>query len=266
MHRFLAAFLACLLATPLARASDGEVRNAQDLLEALEHADDDLRTLTALVSYDRRFALQGDRHVRRGRLYFRNRDDEAPRAFAFHFDKLWVGGRQTDDRQTWIFDGRWLTEVRPDAKRYHARELAPRDATIDPLRVGEGPLPIPIGQVAEEVLARYDAQLVASGDGLAPGEAAGVSSLLDRTWQLRLTPREAHAEDDEFREIRIWYDRRTLVPRMSKTVNRRGDEAFVVLISVERNLEDFDEAKLVADRPPEGSGWEVQIDELTRGG
>lgn len=262
MTRFLAATLACLLlGAPL--AADTEIQNARELLEALETADDDLRTLSALVSYDRRFALQGDRHVRRGRLFYRNRTETSPRAFAFHFDKLWVGGRQTDDRQTWTFDGRWLTEVRPEAKRYHARELAPPDRTIDPLRVGEGPLPIPIGQVADEVLARYDAELVPAGEGLAPGEAAGLD-FISRTHQLRLTPREEFAEEDEFREIRIWYDRRDLLPRMSKTVNRRGDEAFVVLIGLERNAPSFDETELEAPRPPEDAGWDVQIDELPR--
>jgi hypothetical protein len=45
-----------------------EIRTAGDLLRALENADNGLEAISAQINYDRRFLLQGDRHVRRGTL------------------------------------------------------------------------------------------------------------------------------------------------------------------------------------------------------
>src|SRR4051794_12475411 len=53
-----------------AQAAPGEFASADDLLKALERADENLTSLTADIRYDRTFELQGDRQVRTGKLYF----------------------------------------------------------------------------------------------------------------------------------------------------------------------------------------------------
>lgn len=255
---------------PTTPAANTEVKSAEDLLRRLERADEAIRTLEADISYDRRFMLQGDRHVRTGRLYFRRDAAESARprkTFAVWFETLIAGERKQDDPQVWAFDGRWLVESRPAQKRWTKREIAREGEAFDPLRVGEGPMPIPIGQKADDILKRFDADLLPPEQGLTDAERAGLP-FLPNTWQLRLTPRPGAGEGagqskDEFREVRLWYDRATLLPRLARTINRARDESFVVLLNLKLN----DAAGLPAGRidppePPEGQGWDKQVQTL----
>lgn len=245
-----------------AQGAAREFTTARDLLVALERAGDTMRTLEAPVVYDRRFKLQGDRHIRRGTLYFSNQLNNAgerSRAFAIVFSSLQVAGRYEDDPQTWVFDGRWLVEMRPAQKQFVKREVSRPGQPFDPLKIGEGPMPIPIGQDADEILARYDAQLLPAREGLP--ESWGVPAWLLGTHQLLLTPRPGVNEDDEFRTIRLWYEKGTLLPRMAITVNRGGDESIVYLESPKANAP-LPEGMLNVKEPPAGAGWQVQIEEL----
>jgi len=242
-----------------ARESAG-FADARSLLEALERAADDIRTLRADIQYDRRFLLQGDRHVRRGTLYFGQREREEGgrrRVFEVDFSVLYLGERREEDRQVWTFDGRWLVEKRPDKKQFIAREVAPPGADFDPLRLGEGPIPIPIGQEAEAVLSRYEVELLPAQAGLDPEEDASLVAFVEDAWQLRLLPR---SEEDDFEEIRLWYERDALLPRMAMTTNRSGDVSVVQLANVRLN-EALPEDVFRITPPAIGSGWDTQIEE-----
>ncbi len=246
-----------------AREQPGDFSTARQLLDALERADEGVETLRADVQYDRLFRLQGDRHVRRGTLLFRaeREGERARRAFQIDFTTLLVDDRLEDDPQTWVFDGRWLVEERPAQKQWIRREISGEGDAFVPLRIGEGPMPIPIGQRAVEVLSRYDAALLPASDLFSPGEARG--DFVRDTWQLRLTPRAGRPDEDEFREIRLWYSKGTLLPRMSRTVSRAGDESYVQLINVRVNEALPDDAFSVSPPPP-GAGWQVQMEDLPR--
>lgn len=246
-----------------------EITTARDLLVALETADEGVSTLQAGVRYIRRMALQGDEQTRQGRLYFEQIPNKsggaARRLFAVYFDTLYVDARKERDRQDWVFTGAWLIERRPDVKQYVARQLAPPGRQIDPLKLGEGPLPIPIGQKAADVLSRYDVKLVNPHAGLEE-ESGGVQEFVQDTWQLRLTPKAGGAvgtdgaDGGEYREIRLWYDRASLLPRLAKTISRSGDEAFVMLVNIRVN----DKIKgdvFTIKQPDKADGWDVQIEE-----
>lgn len=268
MTRMIAAGAAlALLFGAAARGQDtptGEFTDARALLQALEAADDGIETLQAQIQYDRRFLLQGDRHVRRGTLYFaqRAREDGAgtKRVFEVDFDVLYLGDRREEDRQVWTFDGRWLVEKRPDKKQYIAREVAPPGADFDPLRLGEGPIPIPIGQEAAAVLERYHPTLLATAAGLDEKQDASLIAFAQQgegSWQLHLRPLR---EEDDFEEIRLWYERGTLLPRMAVTTNRAGDVSVVQLLGVRLN-EDLPEGVFRLTPPAPDSGWDVQVED-----
>ena len=236
--------------------------SAEALLVALETADRDIRTLQAGVRYIRRMALQGDEQTRQGRLVFEQvpADDGATRLFAVLFDTLYVGDRREKDRQEWIFNGQWLIERRPDRKQYVARQIAPPGEHIDPLRLGEGPMPLPIGQRAADVLARYSAQIVNPHSGI-EDEPGAVQEFVRGTVQLRLTP--TSPSEDDFREVRLWYDEATLLPRLAKTFTQSGDESFVMLVNIRVN-ERVRGDMFSIEPPAEKDGWEVQIEEYQR--
>lgn len=241
---------------------------AGELLEALEAADLEIETLRADIQYDKFFKLQGDVHRRTGELQFRTRRGEDPgvaprRAFEINFRSLRIGDRLEEDPETWIFDGRWLVEMHPARKQFIKREIAAEGARFDPLAIGEGPMPIPIGQKASEVLARYDAALAPSHEPFGPDEDARAQFVSD-TWQLVLTPKANRGDDEKFREIRIWYSRsgpNRLLPRMARTLSRAGDVTYVQLIHIKTNVELRARAFDVS-APPASERWHVQIEPL----
>jgi len=245
-----------------------EIRTAQQLLVALERIDDRVDTLQGDVQYDKRFRLQGDRHVRRGKLFYKAERSESDggrvrpnRKFEIDFQTLWLvsAGRQEEDRQIWVFDGEWLIEKRPDKKQFIARQIAAPGDDFDPLSIEEGIMPIPIGQRAADVLERFEVELVPHPEGI-EDEPKTLTTFVDGCHQLRLVPKASRAEDAKFREIRLWYEKESLMPRMSRAVDRGGDVSFVQLLNVKRN-ERLPRGTIVVTPPPEGDGWDVQIEQ-----
>ncbi len=244
-----------------------DFESAKALLDALEQADAGIDTLTADIQYDKFFKLQGDVHRRQGDLKFRttraNGNEAAKRAFEINFNSLQIGGRKEIDPETWIFDGQWLVEMHPVRKQFVKREIAGEGAKFDPLAIGEGPMPIPIGQKTDEVLARYNAKLAPANEPFGPEDDARARFVLD-TWQLVLTPRNAQGRDEKFKEIRIWYSKggdKRLLPRMARTLSRSGDISYVQMIKVKTNVR-LPERAFDVSEPPAAENWQVQIEPL----
>ena len=260
----------------------GEPTNVDELLDALEVADRGLTTLQAQIRYDRRFVLQGDRHVRMGDLAFSGKAagaNEAPlRTFAINFKTLQIDDELRDDPNSWVFDGEWLVEIRPAERRFTKRRMALPGTRVDPLGLGESPIPFPIGQRKAKIMARYDAVMLKAFDGLdepapapAPGTDAEAPSEEARrdiaswratakdTYQLKLTPRAEFKDQDNFREIRLWYTKEEFLPRMARAVNRQGDESVVQLINLKVN--EKLPAHAIRIEEPTDPGWDVQVDE-----
>lgn len=253
---------------------EGDTAGAEGLLGALEKADESLRTLTADVMYDKRFDIGGDRQVRWGKLYFsdnKGAGDARVRKFAVNFERLRIGERLENEPKVYIFDGQWLVEKLPTQKQFIKRQIVGDGQKFDPLKIGEGPMPIPIGQRKDETLARFTAVLLAAEDGLtAPeGEDDAPFKLLREhvsgTQQIRLVPKPGTEEARDFREVRLWYKRvekaegsggAGYLPILARTVSRAEDISLVRLTNVSMNGEI--DAKVLDTTPP-GDDWRVDI-------
>lgn len=242
---------------------------ARALLDALEASGEELGTLATGIQYTREFAIQGDTQTRRGRLYLDNDtgDEDGRRRFAILFEELVVGERRTEEQQHYIFDGMWVVEKTPAEKQFTKRQVARPGEDFDPLRIGEGPFPIPIGQPAADILERFDAELIEPADGLADDVLRRYAEA-QKLLQLRLIPKAGSRQAEDFDEVRIWFDPRPaadgtypLLPMIARTVAPIGDESLVVLFRPTVNsaidAETFDTAV-----PPEAEGWNVHISEL----
>ncbi len=245
-------------------ATQDAIASADDLLRELETADADLRALAADLRYDRTFELAGDRQVRVGRLFFESPPGGAGagRRFAIRFDRLELGDRLEEETKFYVFDGEWLVEKLPAEKLFFKRQVAPPGSSFDPLRIGQGPLPIPIGQKREDILSRYTADLLPSDDGL---DSDALRAFALGAYQLRLVPRAETAADEEFTEVRLWYRRGAdakgpLLPRMARTINHAGDVSVVQLINVKLNAQAEIPAGVMDTASP-GTGWDVQVTE-----
>lgn len=267
---------------PAANAGKGEgaIDSAEKLLDALESADKDLRTFQADIIWTKMFDLGGDRHVRSGRLYFADERSAAKaadagaapatgadaskpagvRKFAVHFDKLYIGQRLEEEPKHYIFDGQWLIEKMPAQKKLARYEIVREGQHNDPLKLGEGPMPLPIGQRKADIVKRFGVELLPAEQDLAgesEEETAKLKAFVQGCYQLKLTIKPEAQEESKFGEVRLWYQRGDggrLVPRMARTIDRAGDVDLVRLggeIKVNASMEETFDTKT-----PEG--WEEQ--------
>jgi hypothetical protein len=281
-----------LVATPACVAQEApaappqaaqEFKTADELLDALETADRDLRSLTAEVKFDKTFELQGDRQTRTGKLWFDSQPAKAGepgalplRRFAVRFDKVWIAEVRRVEDKTYIFDGQWLMEKDAIERFFQKKQVVGPGEHFDPLKVGNGPFVLPIGQRKGDIKERFNVELLPATAGLdvpAEGEEADKKAAEEArtaatgSWQLRLTPKPGFESDEEFSEVRLWYKRGAqgeLLPRMARTVKPPGDVATVVLLNVEVQLagKAANPAARVAPEvfdvtPPEG--WDGQV-------
>lgn len=252
-----------------APAASDAFADADALLTALEKADAGLVSFDAEIEYDRRFELQGDQHVRRGHIYYKVAPmDSAPDGaaegrgvFAVLFEQIQIEDAVREERQSFVFDGEWFIEKNDAAKRFVKRQVALPGERINPLRLGEGPFPIPIGQKRADILARYTARLAPVNESL-ENEPHLNAGFLEGSTQIVLTPRPEFGRD-EFREIRLWYRAEgegRLLPRLARTLNMQGDVSFVRLVGMRVNDPAFPEGIATIAEPARGEGWEVQVE------
>ncbi|MCW5776422.1 MAG: outer membrane lipoprotein carrier protein LolA [Phycisphaeraceae bacterium] len=242
--------------------TDGGISSADDLLRELERAGESVARFSASVRYVRTFAIAGDTETRDGSLVFVTdpADDGATprRRFLIEFDRLTVGRRVEQKPQTYVFDGRWLLERLPSERQIVKREVVPPGERWDPLRLGEGPFPVPVGQRREDVLREFSAELLPAGDGL---ESEALRAYAADCWQLRLTPHPELAANADFEEVRVWYDRTDLLPRVVRTVSPSGDESLVQLREVRTNdAVRVDERAMSTDLPAKRDGWAIKVE------
>lgn len=253
-------------------------RRVDHLLDEIEKADAGLTDARAKITYTRHDLVLESVVTRLGILAYIAKNDQKPGVFAVTFDRLIDEDNRLDNWQKrWVFDGRWLVEQDFKSKSYVRREIAREGDETDPMRLGEGPLPLPIGQKKQAILERYEAEMPGVLEGLeAPAneweEHIGgrfVSAVESRSVQLRLVPRVADPEG--FDEIRLWYGRASggdagasgrLFPMLAKATkqDRQGnptDVAWVFLSNVEANV-GVDRAALLRV-PAERDGWDVEV-------
>jgi hypothetical protein len=248
------------------------ITDADQLLRALETADKDITTLTSAIRYTKKpnELVGGDDEVRDGRLWFFARPAEArapgqsaadearpQRLFQIEFTRLTLGNTRRDDRRIWVFDGRWLVEMDFETRFVHRREVVRPGEQADPLALGQGPLPIPIGQKREKIVERFEAALAPFSDGFDEGKAP---PSLAETYQLRLKPRPGMQEGRDFREVRIWYRTSDLLPRLARAVHKDGSTTEVFLFDTQVNR-DIPDTVFDTRTPP---GWSEQIDDFRK--
>ena len=239
---------------------------AEALLDALESADEGISTLSSPIVYRKFFAIQSDEQTRSGTLSFQTvRDAEAPEAmpvrrFAVSFDTLIVADRRESIGQQYAFDGQWVVEKTPADKQFTKRQVVPPGEDFDPLRIGEGPFPVPVGQRKADILERFDAELLPGTDELTDPSLIALAQHAGLV-QLRLVPKPHAPQARDFEEIRIWYEPDgRLLPRIARTVTPIGDESEVVLLKPSVN-EAIDPSVFSTETPPPSEGWNVSISE-----
>lgn len=245
-----------------AAGKPGEIANASDLLGQLESSGKGLKTLQSSLRRTRFFSeLEGgDTHVWTGRLIYDASTQTPPpvqtlRRFRIDFDTVARGNVQNNAKTSWIFDGEWLTEIDHTAKQVHRRQIMPPGQRVDPLALGEGAFPLPIGQQRDKILERFDAELLPP-EKFEYFQGGKLPDQLKETYQLRLIPKPGRDEGRRLAEARLWYRKGDLLPRMAWTSEPDGSRNEYYLWALKTN-------EVLApdtfDFKP-GAGWTVQVD------
>lgn len=238
-------------AEPVSAPADPETESVEDLLDRLERAADDLHDLQAEIIYRKWDNVLGREEIRKGEILFLDGDDG--RRLAILLRTVITAGRQRDQHKDYIFGGSWLVEVDHKARLFLKRQIVPPGREFDPLRLGEGPFPMPLGQPRDEVLARFEVSRLD-----APTDQRLASRLADRdVLGLVLVPRAGSPEAEDIERVELFYDRDTLLPAGVSLTERGGDRKTVELRNTRRN-EGIDEKRLEIEEPDPGE-WNIDV-------
>jgi hypothetical protein len=169
------------------------------------------------------------------------------------------GRADLDAQQHYVFAEGWLADIDHGRKQFIKRQIVPPGKSFDPLQLGQGPFPLPVGQPKAEVLARYDASLIAAPDEKSPDQLQRVLKEYPEVIGLRLVPRTKSEADDTVL-IDVYYDRATLLPVGVNLVDDVGNRKTVRLSKAVRNggLTDEEKAKLSIANP-DPKAWRIDI-------
>ena len=239
--------------------STAQFQSTDAMLSALEKAGDTIRSLRANVIYDRVDAVSENRERRTGQIVLTQDPQQLKsRTLAIMFDQfIDASGHASPQTQRFVFYGGWLFEFDDARHQLIARELVPPGEQLDPLRIGEGPVPIPIGQKKDEVLRRFEVQL-------APLPEQPLLKRLVNIQGLVMRPKLNAGVDPDLAEIDVWYDLGTLMPVAVAATTKGGDQKILLLTKLELNKElDVTAKALLATDPPattdKGAAWRRDV-------
>lgn len=250
-------------ADPLPAVTPDVLPSLDSVLTRLESADKDLKSLTAAVRLIKRPpAIEGGgMHVRYGVLKFSSTDAQPRplRKFSIDIDQVIIDGRARDDKQSFVFDGHYLLETLPKQKQFVRRHIVGQDQRKDPLRIGEGPFPIPVGQRKDDLIARFALNVVPPLD--AAPDSTNLRRILFNCVQLKLVPKDGTDQAKAFTEIRLWYRASDMLPLFALTQNTDGSSNEVFLDDIVKNPPIPDSVFNTAS-PQKADGWTGEEQDL----
>jgi hypothetical protein len=223
-------------APPPAPAVPGADEPVLALLRELEAGAADLHAFTAAIHYETEDALLGQRVIRKGAIIYHvdaGTDRRRTRkSIAILFDRTIENRRASEKRRHYIVKDGWLVEIDHEAKQFIKRQMVAPDEDFDPLALGEGPIPLPIGQPVSEVLARFDVSLL---ELPAEGPLAKLRRNPDPVDGLLLIPKAGTPLAEDYRRVELFYDRATRLPVGVNAIEGNGDRTTARLSALRRN-------------------------------
>jgi outer membrane lipoprotein-sorting protein len=219
----------------------------EEILDSIETAE--VTSVTATVSYAKTDPILDRLELRTGKLLFQKGADNSREA-AILFDTLTIGRRREEKLKHYIFSGRWMAEVDHDNKQFIKRELvAPGEKDIDPFELGNGPIPLPIGQTKESVLSKFTVERIEK-----PKEGL-LSKLADDVVGLHLVPKTG----DAWKSIDLFYNPETWLPVGVRTIEKDGTLRVSRLTEIQLNTISPEDAQLLNIETPDPKEWSIDI-------
>ena len=150
-----------LIASTLPATRSATDPAADKVLDALKQRGKDLKDFTADVSIAETDTTLGTEHLKVGKVWFQQLNNDETRIRVF-FDKKKINGKMIEARHDYLLEGGTLIEMNFDKKELARRQVLKPGQKLNPLKLGEGPFPLPIGQEREEVYKNFGVKKMAS--------------------------------------------------------------------------------------------------------
>jgi hypothetical protein len=210
-------------------------------LWGLEQSGSSLESFAAQVVLEKHRSFEDLTERRHGRLVLEGQGTE--RKLGCRIDSLVSGSREIETKARFVYDDGWFGDINLIDRSFIKRRVIEPGAKWDPLKLGEGPLPLPFGQPSDEVRARFDLSVATVPN--TPFLSAVVKA--ESVTGLRLTPKAGTVIAEKAKYVEVYYDSLSLLPRLVRLVEPNDDSNTVVLIepAANRQLSADDRALLV---------------------
>lgn len=230
------------------------------LLDRLEVRGRTMRDFSASVVVEQFDALTEEREVRRARVVMTGGEGKKKVIGITVDEVIDASGRGAIDGRRFILEDGWLIELDAARKQVVKRQLVRAGESFDPLRLGEGPFIVPLGQPRAAV----EREFIASVASLPEHSFfKSLRSASDGLRTLHLVPREGTEAHRSMRSVTLVFDGVTLAPRGVEVIKPNGDTERVLLReSVIDGGIDAKQAEVIT--LPDMTGWRVDERPLAR--
>jgi outer membrane lipoprotein-sorting protein len=224
--------LLLLLICPLLATAEvplGPESTLDNILDALDARGKDLQDFSADVAVHTTDDRTGQDTAQLGKVTFQRRGDGDSR-IRVAFDKKRItegdGSKPVtqDQKLDYVLDNGWLTDRDYQKKLEVRRQVLRPGQKMNLLKLGEGPFPLPIGQDKEEVKRQFEATKIESTKDDPEG-----------TVHVKLVPKPNTTFAKRFKQVDVYVDGRTNMPRRIDTMEKGGTTRITDLTNVKLN-------------------------------
>lgn len=236
---------------PAASAADqaAPANTLDAVLDQLDQRGQTLDSFVADVELIEEDATLATENTRVGRIWYQKLPDGSVRlriAFTERLDK----NAKRNDPIDYVLEGGRLIERQHTKKLEVRRQILRPGEKLNPFKLGEGPVPLPIGQKKEEVKKQFDVTLARPEKE----DPAGTSHVL-------LRPKAGTSLARKFSLIDVWVDQKTQMPAKIMTSDRKEENLRTTTlknVQINPRLTDEDFRLPVIDE----TQWNVTVETL----
>ncbi len=200
-------------------------KQINDVLDKLERAGAQIKTLQANVKHELYQMIPDDRQTKLGFIRYRAATDGKNARFMIFFDTLIHDNLKLHRKEYFCFNGYWLREIREQTKTVIDREIVSPDEKINPFKLGEGPFPLPFGQSKKEILDNFDVKLVHNDE-----------HSIANTIHLILIPKAKSKFNKKYKRIEFWIDNKLNLPVKVVALDRHSNLITVRFDKIKVNI------------------------------
>ena len=182
-------------------ADQTEAQRVRSLLDRMAKAHESIEVFVSPLTYRKEYGLEGDFETRIGVVSMKGEGPD--REMALVFDCIIdVSGHGTDQTEFHMFKDGWWTELDLRRKRFVCRQIVEAGSATDPFQLGKGPLPLPLKQDPDTVLARFEVTV-----GSVPDEP--LFRMITQAEVLHLVPRKGTPAFEDHESIDLLFEKTT---------------------------------------------------------